>query len=354
MSRGDIVAVVGLKNTTTGDTLCDAAHPICSSAWSSPSRSSRGDRAQDEGRPGEARQGARHALRGGPDLPGPHRRGDRPDDHRRHGRAAPRGARRPHAARVPVEPNVGKPQVAYRETITSPRRSRSATSARPAVGPVRPGRHQLEPTGPGGGYEFVDKSAAAASPGSTSPRSTPASRRRWPAACSPAIRSSTSGRADQRQVPRRGLLRDGVQDRRVHGASRRPPGGPSLLLEPIMEVEVVTPEDYMGDVMGDLSPAAAASRAWSSVERQVVRAQVPLSEMFGYATDLRSRTQGRATYTMQFDSYQQMPDRASGRSSPGSVASSPTGRHERLQQIHGQREVRAEQASCECGDDGSY
>ena len=81
-----------------------------------------------------------------------------------------------------------------------------------------------------------------------------------------------------------------------------------VLLEPIMSVEVVTPEEYMGDVMGDLSSRAAASRAWRPRQHQVVRAQVPLSEMFGYSTDLRSRTQGRATYTMQFDTYQQVPE----------------------------------------------
>jgi elongation factor G len=82
----------------------------------------------------------------------------------------------------------------------------------------------------------------------------------------------------------------------------------AVILEPIMSVEVVTPEEYMGDVMGDLS--ARRGRVAGMEQRgnsQVVRAQVPLSEMFGYATDLRSRTQGRATYTMQFDSYQQTP-----------------------------------------------
>ena len=98
-----------------------------------------------------------------------------------------------------------------------------------------------------------------------------------------------------------------------------------VLLEPIMAVEVVTPEDYMGDVIGDLSSAAAASVEGMEQRgnSQVIRAQVPLSEMFGYATDLRSRTQGRATYTMQFDSYQQVPERSSRkRSSRGSAASS--------------------------------
>ena len=81
-----------------------------------------------------------------------------------------------------------------------------------------------------------------------------------------------------------------------------------VLLEPIMAVEVVTPDEYMGDVMGDLS--SRRGKVGGMEQRgisQVVRAQVPLSEMFGYSTDLRSRTQGRANYTMQFSSYQQMP-----------------------------------------------
>jgi elongation factor G len=82
-----------------------------------------------------------------------------------------------------------------------------------------------------------------------------------------------------------------------------------VLLEPIMRVEVVTPEDYMGDVIGDLSSRRGKVEGMEQRgNAQVIRSQVPLSEMFGYATDLRSRTQGRATYTMQFDSYQQIPE----------------------------------------------
>jgi elongation factor G len=82
-----------------------------------------------------------------------------------------------------------------------------------------------------------------------------------------------------------------------------------VLLEPIMRVEVVTPDDYMGDVIGDLSSRRGKVEGMEQRgNAQVVRAQVPLAEMFGYATDLRSRTQGRATYTMQFDSYQQVPE----------------------------------------------
>ena len=81
-----------------------------------------------------------------------------------------------------------------------------------------------------------------------------------------------------------------------------------VLLEPVMSVEVVTPENYMGDVMGDIS--ARRGRVQHMESRgatQVITCRVPLSEMFGYATDVRSLTQGRATYSMQFDSYEQAP-----------------------------------------------
>ena len=81
-----------------------------------------------------------------------------------------------------------------------------------------------------------------------------------------------------------------------------------VLLEPIMNVEVVTPEEYLGDVMGDLNGRRGrVSNLEARVSSQVINAQVPLSSMFGYATDLRSRTQGRATFTMQFDHYEQVP-----------------------------------------------
>jgi elongation factor G len=92
-------------------------------------------------------------------------------------------------------------------------------------------------------------------------------------------------------------------------AARR--AGP-VLLEPVMKVEVVVPEEYMGDIMGDVS--ARRGRIVSMEARggtQIVNARVPLSEMFGYATDLRSRTQGRATYTMHFERYEQAPQNVS-------------------------------------------
>jgi elongation factor G len=84
------------------------------------------------------------------------------------------------------------------------------------------------------------------------------------------------------------------------------------LLEPIMAVEVVTPDEYLGDVVGDLNKRRGRVEGMDQRgSSQVVRAQVPLSEMFGYVTDLRSKTQGRATSTMQFHSYQQVPENIS-------------------------------------------
>jgi elongation factor G len=85
-----------------------------------------------------------------------------------------------------------------------------------------------------------------------------------------------------------------------------------VLLEPVMKVEVVVPKDYMGDVMGDL--ASRRGRIQAQEDRggtQIINARVPLSEMFGYATDLRSRTQGRATYSMHFERYEQAPQAVS-------------------------------------------
>jgi elongation factor G len=81
-----------------------------------------------------------------------------------------------------------------------------------------------------------------------------------------------------------------------------------VLLEPIMEVEVVTPEEYMGDVMGDLSSRRGMVQGMDdSPAGKLISAEVPLSEMFGYATDLRSATQGRATYSMEFSKYKEVP-----------------------------------------------
>jgi hypothetical protein len=142
--------------------------------------------------------------------------------------------------------------------------------------------------------------------------------------------SSTSRSSSPTALPRRRLLRDGVQDRRLDGVQGGAKKAKPVLLEPVMAVEVVTPEEYMGDVIGDLN----SRRGHIGGMEQRGNAQVITPrcrcEMFGYATDLRSRTQGRATYTMQFDSYAtRSRSRSPRRSSPGCAASDSFARESR-------------------------
>ena len=226
-----------------------------------------------------------------------------------------------------VDANVGKPQVAYRETITKPVEKVEERYVRQTGGRGQYGHVviTLEPTGPGGGYEFVDKITGGVIP------------REYIPAVDAGIQEALEGgvlagyplvdmRAilTVRLVPRRRLLEMAFKIAGSMAFKKAARKAKPVLLEPIMAVEVVTPEDYMGDVIGDLNSRRGQVEGMEqrgNVPRG--RAQVPLAEMFGYATDLRSRTQGRATYTMQFDSYQQVPgvDRAR-RSSSGSAASS--------------------------------
>ena len=211
-----------------------------------------------------------------------------------------------------VAANVGKPQVAYRETITTPVEKVEERYIRQTGGHGQYGHVviSLEPTGPGGGYEFVDKVTGGDIP------------REYIPAVDAGIQEAMEGGvlAGYPLVDVRALLLTGSSHDvdssemafKIAGsmafkkAARR---AKPVLLEPIMEVEVVTPEEHMGDVIGDLS--SRRGRVEGMEQRgnaQVVRSQVPLAEMFGYATDLRSRTQGRATYTMQFDSYHAVPE----------------------------------------------
>ena len=174
----------------------------------------------------------------------------------------------------------------------------------------------LEPTGPGGGYEFIDKITGGKIP-----------KEYIPSVDQGIQEALTSGvLAGYPTVDVRATLVDGsyhdvdssemafkiAGSKALQGGRRARPA--RCCSSRSWSVEVVTPDEYMGDVMGDLSSrrgkVAGMEQRGSS---QVVRAHVPLSEMFGYATDLRSRTQGRATYTMQFDSYQQMPSVHPGR-----------------------------------------
>jgi len=211
-----------------------------------------------------------------------------------------------------VDATVGKPQVAYRETITQPVENFRYTHKKQTGGS---GQFAdviitLEPVDPGVGYSFEDKITGGRIP------------REYIGPVDQGIQAALSSGvlAGFPVVDVKATLVDGSfhdvdsseMAFKIAGtmafkeAARK---AKPVLLEPIMAVEVVTPEDYMGDVMGDLSSRRGRLAGQEPRGNAVaIRAEVPLSEMFGYATDLRSRTQGRATYTMQFDSYQQMPN----------------------------------------------
>jgi elongation factor G len=211
-----------------------------------------------------------------------------------------------------VDANVGKPQVAYRETIRKKVEKVEEKYVRQTGGKGQYGHVviTLEPTGAGGGYEFVDEITGGVIP------------KEYIQPVNQGITEAlTSGVlagypvVDVRVRLTYGSYHDVDSSEMafkiagsiaVKKAARL---ASPVLLEPIMAVEVVTPEDYMGDVIGDLS--ARRGRVEGMEQRgnsQAIRALVPLADMFGYATDLRSRTQGRATYTMEFKMYAEVPE----------------------------------------------
>jgi elongation factor G len=211
-----------------------------------------------------------------------------------------------------VDAAVGKPQVAYRETI---RRGIEKVQYKHVKQTGGRGQYadvviHLEPTGPGGGYEFVDQIKGGAVPREYVPS--------VDAGIEEALEQGIL--AGYPLVDVRAILVDGSShDVDSSEMAFKIAGSMALqeaarkagikLLEPVMDVEVTTPEEYMGDVIGDLNSRRGKVGGMNQRgNSQVIRAQVPMSEMFGYATDLRSRTQGRATYSMQFNSYQDVPD----------------------------------------------
>ncbi|MHB1987537.1 MAG: elongation factor G [Acidimicrobiales bacterium] len=313
---GDIVAVVGLKSTATGDTLCDPGKPILLETLEFPEPvihvavepKTKAD--QDKlGRALFALSEEDPTFR------------VRTDDET--GQTVISGMGELHLEvlvdrmlrEFKVDAHVGKPQVAYRETIRDAVTKIEERYIRQTGGRGQYGHVVLdvEPTGPGGGYEFVDKITGGVVPKEYIPA--------VDAGIQEAMNSGVLAGfpvVDLRVLLTYGSYHDVDSSEmafKIAGSlafkkacrAARP-----VLLEPIMAVEVVTPEDYLGDVIGDLS--SRRGRVEGMEQRgtnHVVRAQVPLSDMFGYATDLRSRTQGRATYTMQFDSYQEVPESVS-------------------------------------------
>jgi elongation factor G len=210
-----------------------------------------------------------------------------------------------------VDANVGRPQVAYRETIDRRVEKIEGRFVRQTGGRGQFGHAiiNLEPSGPGEGYEFLDKIVGGRIP-----------REFIPAVDLGIQEAMESGvLAGYPVVDIRVELVDGSYHDvdssemafKVAGSMAFKEGmkrAKPKLLEPVMAVEVVTPEDYLGDVMGDLnSRRGRIENLEPRGNAQVIKARVPLAAMFGYATDLRSTTQGRATFTMQFERYEEVP-----------------------------------------------
>jgi elongation factor G len=308
---GDIAAAVGLKSLTTGDTLSDEKQPILLESMDFPepviSLAIEPKTKADQEKLG---QGMAKLMAEDPTF--------RVRTDEQTGQVVIAGMGELHLEIIVdrlkrefnVEASVGKPQVAYKETLTAPAegdgRFVRQTGGRGQYGHAK---IRLIPLPPGTGYEFENKIV-----GGSVPREY--------------IKPIDQG--IQEALTRGVLAGYPIDDVRIElydgsyhevdssemafkiagsmafqdAAKRARP----VLLEPVMRVEVVCPKDYLGEVMGDL--ASRRGRIQSQEDRggtQIISARVPLSEMFGYATELRSRTQGRATYSMHFDRYEQAP-----------------------------------------------
>jgi len=311
VSAGDIAAAVGLKSTLTGDTLCDEKNPVVLEAMEFPDPVI-SVAIEPKTKPDQEKlsQALAKLAQEDPSF--------RVSNNEETGQTLIAGMGELHLEIIvdrltrefKVGANVGKPQVAYRETV------RTASKAEGKFVRQSGGRGQyghvyleMEPLETGKGFEFVSKVV-----GGTVPREY------WNAV-EKGIKEAADGGvlAGYPFVDFRVTLTDGSYHEvdssemafKIAGSmgfKEAAKKAKPIILEPIMNVEVVTPEEYMGDVIGDLNSRRGKIQSMEKRGKaQIIRAQVPLSEMFGYATDLRSRTQGRATYTMQFSNYDEVP-----------------------------------------------
>jgi elongation factor G len=308
---GDIAAAVGLKDVTTGDTLCaqdkvitlermEFPEPVISVAVEPKSKS-------DQEKMGMA------LSKLAQEDPSFRVRTDEES-----GQTIISGMGELHLEIIvdrmkrefSVEANVGAPQVSYRETIRT-KVEQEGKFVRQSGGRGQYGHVylRLEPQEPGAGYEFVNEIVGGVVP-----------KEYIPAVDKGIQEAMTSGvLAGFPMVDIKVALYDGSYHEvdssemafKIAGsicfkeAARK---AKPVLLEPIMKVEVVTPEDFMGDVMGDLNSRRGMIQGMEDAPAgKIIRAEVPLAEMFGYATDLRSATQGRATYSMEFGKYNEVP-----------------------------------------------
>jgi elongation factor G len=310
-TAGNVVAAVGLRETTTGDTLCDEAAPIVLEAIQFPepviSVAVEPKTKADSDRLSAAlaklaEEDPSFRVRFDPET----------------GQTLIAGMGELHLEIITdrlvrefkVEANVGRPQVAYKETIRQPARG-EGRFVRQTGGRGQYGHAviEVEPLPRGAGFEFVDRITGGVIP------------REYIKPVEEGIREAMESGvlAGYPVVDVRAVLVDGSYHEvdsselafKIAGslafkdaAQKAKP----VLLEPVMKVEVTTPEAYMGDVLADLN--ARRGRIQAMEPRQglrVITALVPLAEMFGYATELRSRTQGRAVYTMEFSHYEEVP-----------------------------------------------
>ncbi|MGC2061351.1 MAG: elongation factor G [Thermodesulfovibrionales bacterium] len=311
VSAGDIAAAVGLKSTLTGDTLCDEKNPIILEAMEFPdpviSVAIEPKTKVDQEKLG---QSLGKLMQEDPSF--------RVTTNEETGQTLIAGMGELHLEIIvdrllrefKVGANVGKPQVAYRETIKTTAKA-EGKFVRQSGGRGQYGHVYIElgPSEPGKGYVFETKVV-----GGTVPREY------W-SAVDKGIKEATENGilAGYPVVDVKAVLYDGSYHEvdssemafKIAGSmafKEAAKKAKPVIMEPIMNVEVVTPEDYMGDVIGDLNSRRGKIQSMEKRGKaQVIKSQVPLSEMFGYATDLRSKTQGRATYTMQFAVYEEVP-----------------------------------------------
>jgi elongation factor G len=312
IAAGDIGAVIGLKTTFTGDTLCDGnapvllesivfPEPVISIAVEPKTRSDHDKMGMALARLAE--EDPTFQMYTDPDS----------------GQTILRGMGELHLDVIidrmlrefKVGANVGKPQVAYKETITKPVRI-EGRFVRQSGGRGQYGHVwlEIEPLERGSGFIFEDKVV-----GGTVPRE-------YIPAVQAGVREAMESGGDSGNpiVDLKVALVDGSYHEvdssemafKIAGSMALREGvrrGKPVILEPFMKVEVRTPEDFMGDVIGDLSARRGHIEGMEmQMSTQVVRAFVPLAAMFGYATELRSMSQGRATYSMEFDHYEPVPE----------------------------------------------
>ena len=308
---GDIAAAVGLKDTHTGDTICDEKNPIILESMEFPepviSVAIEPKTKQDQEKMSIALQ----------------RLAEEDPTFKMHtdletGQTIISGMGELHLEIIvdrlmrefKVEANVGKPQVAYKETVRGTAKVEGKyirqTGGRGQYGHVW---IEIEPLEAGKGYEFVNKIVGGVIPKEYIPA--------VDAGVREALESGVM--AGYPVIDVRVTLFDGSYHEvdssemafKIAGsmaAKQAVLKANPVLLEPIMKVEVVVPEEYMGEVIGDLNSRRGRIEGMEARNNmQVVRGYVPLAEMFGYATDLRSKTQGRGTYTMQFSHYEEVP-----------------------------------------------